>query len=225
MSRVTPRGRESLYELTEPLMRMCTEVKENRREPIRLIVDFLRIWCTPGQLQKLPACSSLEQQYVQSAIQAIDRGEEDLRVRWILHDLEDQQQMGQPGERIRTLEELTETRGHADDWVELGSALGGDGQHEQALAACDKALELDPKSLCAWNNRGNALRKLGRDEEALAAYNQARELNPKSVYAWNGRGIALENLGRYTEALAAYDQALELDPKFVYAWNERGSRW
>ena len=38
------RGRESLYELTEPLMRLSYEVKENRREPLRLIVDFLRIW-------------------------------------------------------------------------------------------------------------------------------------------------------------------------------------
>jgi DNA-binding transcriptional ArsR family regulator len=45
------RGRESLYELTEPLMRLSFEVKENRREPLRLIVDFLRIWYRPGQLR------------------------------------------------------------------------------------------------------------------------------------------------------------------------------
>jgi DNA-binding MarR family transcriptional regulator len=125
-----PRGRESLYELTEPLMRICVEAKENRHEPIRLIVDFLRIWCTPRQLQQLPARSSLEQRYVQSAMQAIEPGEEDLRVRSILHDLEDQQQMGQPEERIRTLEELAELRGHADDWVELGIALLGEGRKE-----------------------------------------------------------------------------------------------
>ncbi|MDH3601105.1 MAG: ArsR family transcriptional regulator, partial [Candidatus Tectomicrobia bacterium] len=46
----TARGRESLYELTEPLMRLSCEVKENRREPIRLIVDFLRIWYRPADL-------------------------------------------------------------------------------------------------------------------------------------------------------------------------------
>jgi len=39
------RGRESLYEIAEPLMRLCVEVKENQtREPMRLLVDFLRVW-------------------------------------------------------------------------------------------------------------------------------------------------------------------------------------
>lgn len=37
-------GRESRYELAEPLMRLCVEVKDPQREPIRLIVEFLRVW-------------------------------------------------------------------------------------------------------------------------------------------------------------------------------------
>ena len=45
-------GRESRYELSEPLMRLCVEVKENRRQPMRLIVDFLRIWYSRDQLQE-----------------------------------------------------------------------------------------------------------------------------------------------------------------------------
>ena len=45
-------GRESRYELSEPLMRLCVEVKENRRQPMRLIVDFLRIWYSRQQLQE-----------------------------------------------------------------------------------------------------------------------------------------------------------------------------
>lgn len=44
------RDRESLYELGEPLMRLCIEVKENRHEPIRMIVKFLRAWYTPDRL-------------------------------------------------------------------------------------------------------------------------------------------------------------------------------
>ncbi len=39
------RSRESLYELTEPLMRICVEVKENKNhQPIAMLVDFIRIW-------------------------------------------------------------------------------------------------------------------------------------------------------------------------------------
>jgi DNA-binding MarR family transcriptional regulator len=37
----TPSGKETFYELTEPLLRICFEVKENRSTPIKLFVDFL----------------------------------------------------------------------------------------------------------------------------------------------------------------------------------------
>jgi DNA-binding transcriptional ArsR family regulator len=49
------RGRESLYELAEPLMRLCWEVKESRGEPIRLLVDFLRAWFDQPALEELQA--------------------------------------------------------------------------------------------------------------------------------------------------------------------------
>jgi tetratricopeptide (TPR) repeat protein len=39
------RGRESLYEIAEPMMRICVEVKDHRnQEPLRVLVDFLRVW-------------------------------------------------------------------------------------------------------------------------------------------------------------------------------------
>jgi tetratricopeptide (TPR) repeat protein len=217
-----PRGRESLYELTEPLMRICVEVKENWREPIRLIVDFLRIWYTPEQLRTLPARSSLEQLYVHSAREAIDRGEEDLRVRSIIFDLDDQRQRGQPKERIRMLEELSETRGDVDDWVEFADALQKEGRHAESLAACNEALERDPKNPSAWLLMGVALGSTGRHEEELAAFGKALEFDPKRVIAWINRGIALGKLGRYEEALAAYEQACTLDPESVRAWVNRG---
>ncbi|MDD5333223.1 MAG: AAA family ATPase [Rhodoferax sp.] len=46
-------GRESYYELCEPLMRLCMEVKKQRGEPISLFVDFLRIWYTTTELATL----------------------------------------------------------------------------------------------------------------------------------------------------------------------------
>ena len=45
-------GRESYYELREPLMRMCLDVKKHRAAPIRLLVDFLRIWYSRDELTK-----------------------------------------------------------------------------------------------------------------------------------------------------------------------------
>src|SRR5208283_271926 len=49
-------GRESRYELAEPLMRLCVEVKDPRREPIRLIVEFLRIWYDQAEVEARLRC-------------------------------------------------------------------------------------------------------------------------------------------------------------------------
>jgi hypothetical protein len=40
----TADGRESYYELREPVMRLCLDVKDAHAKPIRLIVEFLRGW-------------------------------------------------------------------------------------------------------------------------------------------------------------------------------------
>ena len=44
-------GRENYYELCEPLMRLCMEVKKQRGEPIGLFVEILRIWYTENELK------------------------------------------------------------------------------------------------------------------------------------------------------------------------------
>lgn len=52
------RGRESLYEISEPLMRICVEVKENQNpRPLSLLVDFLRVWYNEPEIeQRLELC-------------------------------------------------------------------------------------------------------------------------------------------------------------------------
>ena len=43
-------GRESYYELAEPLLRLCLAVKTQREAPIGLLITFLRLWYTRGKL-------------------------------------------------------------------------------------------------------------------------------------------------------------------------------
>ena len=38
------RGKESYYDMAEPLMRLCLEVKNQRGEPLRMVVRFLKAW-------------------------------------------------------------------------------------------------------------------------------------------------------------------------------------
>jgi Tfp pilus assembly protein PilF len=108
-------------------------------------------------------------------------------------------------------------------WYNRALELAKLEQYEQAIAAYEKALEIDPKYHIAWYGLGNALRDLGCYSEAIAAYEKALEIDPKFHIAWYGLGNALIDLGRNTEAIAAYEKALEIDPKFHEAWNGLGN--
>ena len=66
-------GRASYYELQEPLMRICLEVKKQRGEPVKLFIDFLRTWYTEKELQerlKILPQDCLERVYVNHALAA-----------------------------------------------------------------------------------------------------------------------------------------------------------
>ncbi len=45
------RGKESFYEMAEPLMRLCLEVKNQRGRPLRLVAKFLRAWFPKSYLE------------------------------------------------------------------------------------------------------------------------------------------------------------------------------
>lgn len=80
------------------------------------------------------------------------------------------------------------------------------------LAACDRALELDPGNASAHHNRGNVLAALGRHTDALAAYDRALELDPGYADAHESKGIALAVTGDFDNALAELDTACHLAP-------------
>ncbi|HYF36219.1 MAG TPA: hypothetical protein VD994_13075, partial [Prosthecobacter sp.] len=84
------RGREFLYEISEPLMRICVEVKENQNtQPLRLLVDFLRVWYDDIDLKRrLGLCQpeSYSHQYLSAAVRRNDL-EGSLRMRILAEEL------------------------------------------------------------------------------------------------------------------------------------------
>ena len=45
------RGKESYYDMSEPLMRLCLEVKNQRGRPLQLLARFLRAWFPVSELE------------------------------------------------------------------------------------------------------------------------------------------------------------------------------
>jgi tetratricopeptide (TPR) repeat protein/energy-coupling factor transporter ATP-binding protein EcfA2 len=101
------RGRESLYEISEPLMRICVEVKDNQRhQPLRLLVDFLRVWYDDEQLKHHLGSmepASLSCAYLESAIKR-NRVEGNLRQRILLENLQSDLEEELRDEDVRKLE-------------------------------------------------------------------------------------------------------------------------
>ena len=84
------------------------------------------------------------------------------------------------------------------------------GDLQEAIAAYEKALEIDPKFHYAWNGLGNALKDLGCYNEAIAACDKALEITgDQSREAWVNRGWAFLNSGRYIEAIQNWDEGLQ----------------
>ena len=107
----------------------------------------------------------------------------------------------------------------ARDWFEKGEELSMNGSTEEALAAYEWAVELDPEMAEAWVGRGYAKSRLafiGKDpagyNESLLSFERAIELNRSQAQAWNGKATVLSMMGRYDEAVEAHDASLEIDP-------------
>lgn len=125
-------------------------------------------------------------------------------------------------ESKETQNSCSETSDHnltsSSDWREEGFYLRYVGCFEEALAAFNKALEIDSGDANAWFGRGNTLRSLRRYEESVTSYDKAIDILPKYAAAWGNRGHVLNELGRYQEALESLDKALVLEPNDVAIW-------
>jgi tetratricopeptide (TPR) repeat protein len=83
-----------------------------------------------------------------------------------------------------------------NSWYGMGNARAKERDNEDALIAYDKALELDPNHVSAWNNKGIILSRLERFEEAIECYDKAIEIEPQYANAWYNKANALRNFGQ-----------------------------
>ena len=110
----------------------------------------------------------------------------------------------------------------AGDYAKQGDACFFENRYEDAIAAYNLALQIQPDLADTWNNRGVVLTRMQRYPEAIASYEQATTLRPTYPDAWNNRGVVLLELQKYEEAIGCYEQAIQAKPDYADAWNNRG---
>ena len=64
------RDKESYYDMAEPLMRLCLEVKNQRGRPLRMVARFLRAWFPTALLEEIKASSGRPGEYCAAALES-----------------------------------------------------------------------------------------------------------------------------------------------------------
>jgi serine/threonine protein kinase len=106
--------------------------------------------------------------------------------------------------------------------LEEANTLRESGQYEEALAAYDEAIALNPDLAEAYWGRCHSLNELGQPTEATVACNDALALRANYAAAIWGKANALRQQDRIIEALRLYEQATNLNPELAGAWIDYG---
>ncbi len=104
----------------------------------------------------------------------------------------------------------------AVDWLNYGNQLWRAERYQEAIAAFDKAIEIQPDFYQAYYAKGIALIYQEKDRDAVTAYTKALEINFRFYEARRERSASFFRLERYNEALADIEQAITLQPN---DWN------
>ena len=215
-------GRESYYELREPLMRFSLAVKKQRAEPIRLFVDFLRIWYTRPelelQLDLLQPDAALDREYLLHALTETTEASDDPRVAACLHDYDRHINADELEAALQATDDLLTIRGEVEDWSKKFRCLLGLDRFEEALEHSDQALIRYPDHPFLLAGRSLALASLGKIAEGLAEAKHACRLGPDDAAVWFIAGALLVSQNEHDKACEALETATRLGPDFTDAW-------
>ena len=211
-------GRNTFCELSEPLMRICIEVKDNNTHHFRLFVDFLRHWFSTSELERRHSAfrhgdqtTRLDRVHVEEALRCsyADRREpfRDALLEEANHCFEADDYDG-----LATINEtLIRDGGKADDYGDWIYALIGKGDLEFAIeAGCDAAARF-PDHADIQYQLARAYGIQSQFDEALAAIDRAIALDGEHPGNFWLRASILQDLERPDEALAAIDRTIDLE--------------
>jgi Flp pilus assembly protein TadD len=217
--RVTRIGRESYYELNEPLLRICVETKIHDGKPIRLLVEFLRYWFARQEVtQRLASVTAgcPQREYLQAAIREYDNAEAHVhlspKVSRLCVALSRAEVSGNKSALALTARELAEVSKIAEDWIHYSRALSHLDAGEEALTCMLQAATKCPNDPDLLHALSRAYDMAGQPENSLRTIEEVIRLQPTNGSAWIDKGQVLEGLRRNEDAFQAFSQAARLSP-------------
>lgn len=163
-------GRESWYELREPLLRLVLRVKKERGEPVRLFVDFLRVWYSRGELTELLSALpplSTEANYIQRAL-AVDNVGQSEAVQALVRAFNEALAASEWERAIELNDRILEFVDDAYVLVARGQVLAALNRAREAQDSVDEAVRRAPEDAFVAVLRAGVMAQIGRGEDARA---------------------------------------------------------
>jgi tetratricopeptide (TPR) repeat protein len=104
-------------------------------------------------------------------------------------------------------------------WFHLGLAFQNNHESKRAMAAYQRARELNPQNLQAWFNGGMIQHEEGMLRDAMACYRRALEIDPEQSKIWCNLGAVQFQLGEFEESVKSLSRAVEHKPDYARAWD------
>ena len=117
----------------------------------------------------------------------------------------------------RAYDEAIYIRAGSDTAHRSFSLVESDAYHD-AVADCNRALELDPDNVLAFFTRGDAHFRWGLYDYAIKDFDRAIMIRPRFAYAYAGRAAAYGSKGLHNQAIEDCNRALEIDPTLALAY-------
>ena len=217
--RVERHGRESYYELSEPLLRICVETKSHSSEPLPLLVELLRYWFSRRELEdRIQSGAQWGKPYFEAALHKYEEGQGHTHLSLLVRDscrrLSEASMDGDTDATKAAAEELVEIAERDEDWSHYGRALVFLGDPARALARIEQEVNLKPKDTEVLKALAEVYLECKRPKEALDIVDRVLESRTDDDDAWKIKGEVLEALDQNDAALAALDEAKRLNPKF-----------
>ncbi len=223
----TRSGRNTFCELSEPLMRICIEVKDNKTQHFRLFVEFLCHWFTTRELERRHAAfqhddhaADLDRVHVEEAVRCslADRHEPLVEA---LHDEADGcWDAGDYGGLATIQETLVRDSGSAEDystWV-LALVEAGDAQSAIAAGQDGAAKCIGDASLQYWLTHAYCMEE--RFVEALSAIDRAIALDGNEPAYFCLRADVLLGLEQFEEAIHDAQAVLDMEPDHWHSFEQ-----
>jgi tetratricopeptide (TPR) repeat protein len=220
-------GKESYYELTEVLMRLCLEVKKYRGKEVESLVEMIRIWYRPEEIKAqfdrlLSSGNSEHARYYQLAL-------EDSRPHPMLlaceYYFQDSIERGDAKSALQVWQELAYVHDINPERSQPIADLIVAERFDDARGAIRSLLDAEKKSVNATRTESVEellLYEAKKLEAVLKIFDRFLQRNPQDDRILLMHGDTLYKLGRFDEAIASYDKAIEFKPNDDQAWHNKG---